>query len=274
MTLLDRATEPVLRVEGLGMTFPGGVCALRDVSLGFGRDELVVVLGPSGAGKSTLLRSFNRLNAPTAGRIWFHDADVSRVTGQRLRRLRQSVGMIFQQFNLVNRLTVLENVLAGRLRFSGMPFGFVGSHLRWFPRSAQKIALEALERVGIPEKAMHRAGTLSGGQQQRVAIARLLAQEPEAILADEPIASLDPSSAETVMQTLAEIQRSRRVPVIVNLHQVEVARRFATRIIGMNSGRVVFDGSPEALTHDRVVALYGGEPEDQEQSATHKGDEG
>jgi phosphonate transport system ATP-binding protein len=239
------------------MRFANGVTALHAVDLRVERDDFVVVLGPSGAGKSTLLRSLNRLNTPTAGQVLFHGRDVTHASGSRLRTLRQRVGMIFQQFNLVERRTVMQNVLAGRLRFTSFPLGRLASLVGWFGRDDQERAFECLRRVGIERTAMQRADTLSGGQRQRVAIARLLAQEPEVILADEPIASLDPRSSEQVMDTLRSIHESRGIPVVVNLHQVDVARRYGKRIVGMRGGRVVFDGPPGTLGAPAVRALYG-----------------
>ena len=253
----------LIATRDLVQTFPGGVQALRGVSLEVHGDDLLAILGPSGAGKSTLLRSLNRLIEPTGGAVLYRGRDVTRASGGDLRRLRQQVGMIFQQFNLVGRLTVLENVLAGRLRFTGWPFGRLMSHVRVFGGRHREVAYAALERVGIERQAFQRADTLSGGQQQRVAIARLLAQEPRVILADEPIASLDPRSAAVVMETLRVIHREEGIPVIVNLHQIEMARRYATRIVGMHEGRLVFDGSPAALDDAAVHRIYGDQPDAQ-----------
>jgi len=251
--------SPLLATRGLGMTFNGSIVALDDVCVSFTRQDFVVVLGPSGAGKSTLLRSLNRLNDPTAGRVLFQGEDVTRASGTKLRRLRQNVGMIFQQFNLVGRRTVLQNVLAGRSCFAKGPLRLPLSWAGAFSRADREIAFDALERVGIEVKAFERADNLSGGQQQRVAIARLIAQQPKAVLADEPIASLDPASADVVMRMLRELHHDQGIPVIVNLHQVDMARRYAKRVIGMRAGRVVFDGPPDRL-EDRVVReLYHGQ---------------
>lgn len=253
--------EALLATRGLEVVFPGGVQAIREVDLDVGGHELVAVLGPSGAGKSTLLRCFDHLVAPTRGRVYFDGADVTRVSGNRLRKLRQRVGMIFQQFNLVGRLTVLENVMTGRLRRLGGPLPHVVSHARIFTPRQLRIALEALDSLGIADKAYVRADSLSGGQQQRVAIARLLAQDPQAILADEPIASLDPGSAASVMNTLAHIHRERGLPVIVNLHQVDVAKQYATRIIGMREGRIILDTTAADFDDRCESVLYGGNDE-------------
>lgn len=255
--------ETVLEIQGLGVTFNRTIHAVRDLSAMIGIDDFIVVLGPSGAGKSTLLRSLNRLNTPTQGKVLFKGEDVTHASGRTLRRLRRSVGMVFQQFNLVGRRSVLQNVLAGRLCFSG---GLLRRPLSWvgcFRVADQEVAYEALRRVGIEDKAFERADELSGGQQQRVAIARLIAQEPSVILADEPIASLDPASADSVMNLLRELHDKDGIPVVVNLHQVDVARRYAKRIIGMNGGRVVFDGPPSELDAARVASLYGSESHDE-----------
>lgn len=251
-------TGVVLQLEGLGKTYPNGTVALAGATLAIARHEFVVVIGPSGAGKSTLLRCMNRLNDPTSGRILLDGEDITRVTGRRLRLVRARVGMIFQQFNLAGRLSVLQNVLVGRLRFSQTPVRVVPSVVRWFGRAERAAAFECLRLVGIPEKAFQRADSLSGGQQQRVAIARTLAQECEVMLADEPIASLDPKSAEAVMDALKLANTARNVAVVVNLHQVDVARKYATRIIGMNAGRVIFDGPPEHLTDEAIERVYAG----------------
>jgi phosphonate transport system ATP-binding protein len=236
--------------------FAGGVVALDGATGSLCRGERVAVIGPSGAGKSTLLRCLNRLNDATSGSITLNGRDVTRVNGSGLRSLRHEVGMIFQQFNLVGRLTVLQNVLAGRLRFTVSPIRAVGSLVRSFSESDHSSAMNALRHVGVAEQARKRADELSGGQQQRVAIARVLCQEPSVVLADEPIASLDPRSAEVVMNTLRDIAEQRGIPVMVNLHHIDVARSFATRVIGMNAGRIVFDAPPSELDDDAISAIY------------------
>ncbi len=253
-----RQSRPLaVRTRGLGKTYPNGVAALADVSLDIARDEFVVVIGSSGAGKSTFLRCMNRLIQPTSGSLELFGEDVARVSGARLRGVRRKVGMIFQQFHLVRRLNVLENVLVGRLRFNAGPVSHGLSLLRVFPRAEREFAFECLRHVGIADLAFQRADQLSGGQQQRVAIARALAQEPEVFLADEPIASLDPHSAELVMQTLLRIHEHRRIPVIVNLHHIDFAQRFGKRAVGISKGRVVFDGGIADLTEDAIRHVYG-----------------
>ena len=242
--------------DNLGKVYPNGTRALEKISLSFDKNEFVVIIGLSGAGKSTLLRCINRLIRPTDGRIRFMGDDITRVSGMRLRNVRRRAGMIFQQFNLVRRLTVLDNVMVGRSRFNATPGRYMTSLFRVFPKIEKDTAFECLKQVGIAELAFQRADTLSGGQQQRVAIARTLAQEPELFLADEPIASLDPRSAETVMETLLRIHETRNIPVIVNLHHIDFAQRYAKRIIGMAKGRVVFDGKRSDLTQEVIETVY------------------
>jgi len=247
--------EAILETRELVVEYERGVRALDGVSLRITKGEFVSIIGPSGAGKSTLLRVFNRLLAPTSGHVLLEGHDVSAASGRSLRQVRRRVGMIFQQFNLVPQLTVLENVLVGWI--GGAPaLQRIPSLWRQFPVSARKQALSCLEQVHVAERAHARAGELSGGQQQRVAIARVLMQEPAVILADEPIASLDPRSAEIVMQTLREICDERGVPIVVNLHQVDVAQRYASRLVGLRRGLVLFDDSPECVEESQLRSLY------------------
>ena len=252
-------TEPVMAIEArdLGKTYPGGTRALSGVSLSISTHDFVTVIGSSGAGKSTLLRCMNRLIRPSDGSLTLFDEDITDVSGGGLRSVRQRVGMIFQQFHLVRRLTVLENVLVGRLRFNTSLLPFLGSLMRVFSRYEKEFAFECLNQVGIAELAYRRADALSGGQQQRVAIARTLAQEPLVFLADEPIASLDPRSSETVMQTLWEIHETKGIPVIVNLHHIDFARRYGKRVLAMRGGELVLDGTADDLNRDSVAGVYG-----------------
>ena len=252
----DTSYDPVIRCTGLGVTYPGGTHALQDFHADVNHGEMIAVVGPSGAGKSTMLRCLNRLIEPTSGVIELVGHDITGSSGRKLRVVRQRCGMIFQQFNLVKRLTVLQNVLAGRLRFNGGLVRGPGSVVRWFPRSEREIALDCLGQVGIEELANKRADQLSGGQQQRVAIARVLAQQPEVILADEPVASLDPQSAGRVLDALEAIRADRSIPVLVNLHQMDLAKRYATRIIGLRAGRTAFDIASGSLTNDEIEDLY------------------
>jgi phosphonate transport system ATP-binding protein len=238
-----------------------GPAILTDVDLSFRRGEFVVILGLSGAGKSTFLRCINRLVEPTAGRIEVpHEAvfgwdgaplDVASMTERQLRLWRRRVGMIFQQFNLVKRMSVLQNVLSGSLGYQG-PL----SLLRLFPEVDRERALANLQRVGLLAQAHQRADRLSGGQQQRVAIARALMQKPAIILADEPVASLDPKLSVVVLDTLRRVAQEDGITVLVSLHVLELARRYADRIVGFQGGRVVYDGPPEGLTNEVVEAIY------------------
>jgi phosphonate transport system ATP-binding protein len=231
--------------------------ALRDVSLEIARGEFIAVIGLSGAGKSTLLRSLNRMNEPASGAIIFEGSDVTHAQGKELAALRRSIGFIFQQFNLVKNLTVLSNVLAGRLSY----VSWLDSMLGRFPKRDREIALRYLREVGLGDKISSRADKLSGGQQQRVAIARALAQEPAVILADEPMASLDPKLAEVVLQILRRFNREEKITVIVNLHVLQLARDYADRIIALRKGEVAFDGAPGELTQEIVEEVYRTEEE-------------
>jgi len=246
-----------VKAEKLTKVYPNGTRALDGVSLRLPEETFAVVIGSSGAGKSTLLRCLNRLVRPTSGQLELFGEEVAEVNGRALRRVRRKAGMIFQQFHLVRRLTVLENVLVGRLRFNSRPVGLGLSLFRVFPKREREFAFDCLKQVGIADLAFRRADELSGGQQQRVAIARALAQEPEIILADEPIASLDPRSAETVMGILRAIHEEHDIPVIVNLHHIDFAKRFGKRAVGISRGRVVFDDDIAALTEDAIVEVYG-----------------
>ncbi|MBN7758367.1 phosphonate ABC transporter ATP-binding protein [Nitratireductor aquimarinus] len=229
--------------------------AVRDVELKIEQGQMVGVIGRSGAGKSTLLRMINRLIDPSEGSIFFQGREVSALKGAELRRWQRDCAMIFQQFNLVPRLDVLTNVLLGRLNHRSTVLNL----LNMFTREERIQAIAALERLDIAQTALQRAGTLSGGQQQRVAIARALMQEPKVILADEPIASLDPLNAKVVMDSLADINAREGITVITNLHTLDTARAYCNRIVGMAKGAVVFDGPPEALTSEAVRTIYGGE---------------
>ncbi|HXF16789.1 MAG TPA: phosphonate ABC transporter ATP-binding protein [Burkholderiales bacterium] len=242
----------MIEVRGLTMRY-GELAALTDVSLDVAAGEILVVLGPSGAGKSTLLRCINRLIEPSAGEVRMAGVPTP---GDRtgLRRLRSQIGMIFQDHNLVPNLSVLKNVLTGRL--SHMPTWL--SVLQLFTDADVDIALECLRRVDLEARAWNRANRLSGGQQQRVGIARALAQRPRAILADEPVASLDPQSARIVLDDLHRAARDLSIAVLCNLHQVEYARDFADRIVGISAGRVVFEGTPAQLDNAALARIYPG----------------
>jgi phosphonate transport system ATP-binding protein len=242
----------VIEVHGLSKSY-GATLALREIDLQVPRGQFCVVLGPSGAGKSTLLRCINRLIEPGTGQIRVDDREV---TGNRkqLRETRRHLGMIFQDHNLVPRLSVLKNVLTGRL--GSMPA--VAALLQWFPQTDIDIALRCLERVDLADKAWSRADRISGGQQQRVGVARALAQQPGAILADEHVASLDPRSARLILGDLRRAAHDLGIAVLCNLHQVEYATEFADRIVGLSAGRMVFDGSPATLNESALQRIYPG----------------
>ncbi len=242
----------MLKITGLSRRF-GSKLAVDNVSLEIAPGQMVGVIGRSGAGKSTLLRMINRLVEPSEGSIAFSGCDVTGLTGAALRDWRSDCAMIFQQFNLVPRLDVLTNVLLGRLNRRNRLL----SLLQVFTEMEQLLALQALERLDIAQTATQWAETLSGGQQQRVAIARALMQQPKMILADEPIASLDPRNSKIVMDSLAAINRDKGITVITNLHTLDTARKYCSRIIGMSAGRVVFDGRPDELTETATRHIYG-----------------
>ena len=245
-----------MRLEKLTKTF-GNRAAVDSISLEIPQGQMVGVIGRSGAGKSTLLRMINRLTTPSSGAIHFGDLEVSALRGAALRRWQRDCAMIFQQFNLVPRLDVLTNVLLGRLNHRPTAM----SLLNVFTREERIAAIAALERLGIEKTALQRAGTLSGGQQQRVAIARALMQQPRIVLADEPIASLDPLNAKIVMDALRDINERDGITVVTNLHTLDTARSYCERIVGMAGGRVVFDGPPSELTATAVREIYGSDKE-------------
>jgi phosphonate transport system ATP-binding protein len=242
----------MLEIEGLTRRF-GAVTAVDNVSLRVPSGQMVGVIGRSGAGKSTLLRMINRLQDPSEGRIVFDGRDVTRLKGAALQAWRSDCAMVFQQFNLVPRLDVLTNVLVGRLHH--VPAW--RSLLRLWPELDRAVALSALEQFDMGALAAQRAESLSGGQQQRVAIARALVQEPRLILADEPVASLDPRNSLLVMEALADINRRYGITILVNLHSLDLARSYCERLVGLAGGRLVFDGPPEALTDAAAQTLYG-----------------
>jgi len=245
--------SPIVSLVNVSKTYiRGKLVALTDVSFDVGHGEFVVILGPSGAGKSTMLRCINRLAEPTSGQIFLRGNEITS-TPRSLRKARQEIGMVFQQFNLVTRLSVIMNVLSGRLSYRSTWRSLFYS----FTREDRAIALECLEMVALGHKAFQRADTLSGGEQQRVAIARALAQRPKLILADEPVASLDPKIARQVLDYLKDVSQRLGISVVCNLHQIDFAREYAERIIGLSQGRLIFDGPPSALTDDILNQIYG-----------------
>lgn len=249
----------MFKLEGVTRKF-GTVTAVDAVTLDIPDGQMVGVIGRSGAGKSTLLRMINRLVDPNGGRIVFRGAEVSALSGNALRAWRRDCAMIFQQFNLVPRLDVVSNVLHGTLNGCST----LAAVFNLFPKADILRAIDILERLGVAEHAQKRAEALSGGQQQRVAIARALMQSPKVVLADEPIASLDPLNAKIVMDALKDINEREGITVITNLHTLDTARNYCERIVGMAGGRVVFDGSPDELTSEAVRAIYGTDAEGNE----------
>lgn len=247
----------MLKIQNLTKVYDDGTVALKDVSFEVPDGQFVAVIGLSGSGKSTLLRCINRLIEPTSGEIWWNDVQLSHVSGEELRRARRQIGMIFQHFNLVDRSTVLTNVLSGRLGYINP----IASILGRFPAEDVKRAHASLTRVGIPDKADNRADELSGGQRQRVGIARALMQEPKMILADEPVASLDPALAHSIMRRLQQINREDNITVLCSLHFLDLVQQYSTRAIALNEGQLVFDGTPQEIDDEKFIDIYGREAE-------------
>jgi phosphonate transport system ATP-binding protein len=243
----------MIEFNHVSKVYPNGTIGLKDIHLKIQPGEFVVIVGLSGAGKSTMLRSINRLHEITDGEILIDGKSITAAKGRQLREMRRGIGMIFQSFNLVRRSTVLRNVMSGRVGYHSTMRTVLGL----FPKEDIRLAMDALERVNIREKAYIRADQLSGGQQQRVSIARALAQEAKIILADEPVASLDPLTTHQVMDDLKRINRELGITTIVNLHFIDLAREYATRIIGLRAGEVVFDGSVSEATDACFADIYG-----------------
>jgi phosphonate transport system ATP-binding protein len=245
----------MLQIEGLTKTYKTGDKALSDVTFDVPEGQVVGLIGPSGAGKSSLIRCINRLVEPTGGAVRLNGVNLPALRAAELRRTRRRIGMIFQEYALVERLTVMENVLSGRLGY----VGFWRSLTRRYPPADIANAYRLLDRVGLMAHADKRADALSGGQRQRVGIARALAQDPELLLIDEPTASLDPKTSRQIMRLIVEICRERGLPAIINIHDVVLAQQFSDRIIGLQAGRVVFDGPPAGLTEAVLTRIYGEE---------------
>jgi phosphonate transport system ATP-binding protein len=244
-----------LEIRNLVKEYSPGKPVLKNISLTFDKSDLVAIIGPSGTGKSTLIRCVNRLVEPTSGAILLDGKDLVSLRGGGLRAARRSIGMVFQEYNLVERLTVMENLLTGRLGYTNA----VNAWLRRFTQEDIRRAFEMLDVVGLSDFANQRADSLSGGQRQRVGISRAVMQHPALILADEPTSSLDPKTSVEIMELLQRVARTKRIPVIVNMHDVLLAKRFADRIIGMAGGHVVYDGNPDGLGEDMMKQIYGGE---------------
>ena len=247
----------MLEIKNLTKVYEGGVQALDNVSFSVEQGEFLAVIGLSGSGKSTLLRCINRLVEPTEGQIIWNGVDVTSANQSDLRLIRRKIGMVFQHFNLVERSQVITNVLAGRLGYVNPALSLVNR----FPESDTEAALRQLERVEITEQAYKRADELSGGQQQRVGIARAMVQEPEMILADEPVASLDPVLAHSIMQYLEKINQEDGVTVLCSLHFLDLVHRYADRAIALNEGKMMFDGAPQAIDDEKFKEIYGKEAE-------------
>jgi len=247
----------MLEIKNLSKIYEGGVLALDDVSFKIEQGEFLAVIGLSGSGKSTLLRCINRLVEPTSGQVIWNGIDVTSANQSELRLIRRKIGMVFQHFNLVNRSPVITNVLAGRLGYVNPAM----SLLNRFPEEDVKGALKQLERVSIADQAYKRADELSGGQQQRVGIARAMIQEPEMLLVDEPVASLDPVLAHSIMQYLEKINKEDGATVLCSLHFLDLVHRYADRAIALNDGKLMFDGSPSAIDDEKFKEIYGKEAE-------------
>jgi phosphonate transport system ATP-binding protein len=257
----------MLRIKGLTKRYRTGDQALKGIDLEVPDGQVMALIGPSGAGKSTVIRCINRLVEPTAGTITLNDTEITTLGGAELRRARRRMGMIFQEYALVERLTVMENVLSGRLGY----VGFWRSWLRKFPQADVDAAFRLLARVGLDDMADKRADELSGGQRQRVGICRALIQDPDLLLVDEPTASLDPKTSRQIMRLIKELCVERKLSAIINIHDVMLAQMFAERIVGLRLGEIVYDGPPADLTPEVLTKIYG----EEDWSATiHKVDEG
>lgn len=247
----------MIEFKNVSKVYPNGVKGLNNINLKIDQGEFVAIIGLSGAGKSTLIRTINRMIDITEGSLVVNGKTVSNLKGKELRKFRRKVGMIFQSFNLVTRTTVIKNVLTSKVP----DISFIRALFGIFTKEEKIQALEALDKVGILEKAFIRADQLSGGQQQRVALARTLAQNPEIILADEPVAALDPITARKVMDDFRKINREMNISILVNIHHVELALNYADRIIGIREGKIVFDGKAEEVTEEILANIYKGKVE-------------
>ena len=250
--------ETILKVQDLFKSYNRNTPVLQNIKMKLEQGEFVSIIGPSGAGKSTLLRCINRMIDPTNGSIVFDDVEMTALTKTDLRKQRAKIGMVFQHYNLVSRLTVFENVLHGRFGYKSTLQGVFSL----FTEEEKNLALTILDKLGMKEFAYKRCDQLSGGQKQRVGIARALVQQPKLLLCDEPIASLDPNSSKVIMDHLKDISETMGITVLVNLHQVDVALKYSDRVIGLNKGRIVYEGVPENLSNMAIRDIYGSEIED------------
>ena len=246
----------MIKFDNVGKTYPNGVEALKNVNLEINQGEFIAVIGLSGAGKSTLIRLINKMHDVTSGTLFVNGTNVDdSLKGKLLRKFRRNIGMIFQSFNLINRTSVLKNVLAANVA----DMSFMATMLGIYKKEDKITALTALEKLGILDKAFNRVDQLSGGQMQRVALARTIAQDPKIILADEPVASLDPITANQVMSDFSKVNKDLNITVIANMHHVDMALNYAHRVIGINNGKIVFDGPSKEVTNDILKMVYGRE---------------
>ena len=250
----------MIKFENVSKVYPEGTRALSNINLTIKDGEFVCIIGLSGAGKSTLLRTINKMHDISGGSLFVNDTDVSQCKGKSLRELRRGIGMIFQSFNLVSRISVYKNVLSGRAGFHTF-WGVLFSH---YSKEEKLLALKNLQLMGILDKAYQRADKLSGGQQQRVALARALTQDPKIILADEPTASLDPLTSKQVMDDFLKINKTLGITIIANMHHVDLSKKYATRILGIKEGQIAFDVTPEELTDEALKKIYGRDLNDSE----------
>lgn len=248
----------LLQLKSITKYYSGTMPALKDVNLSVAEGEFVSVIGSSGSGKSTLLRCINRIIEASSGEVYFNGTDFSKLPKRKLRKIRTKIGMIFQHYNLVDRLSVLENVLHGRLGYKSSLAGIFGIYTKEEKEQAFKI----INILGLRDQIYKRCDELSGGQKQRVGIARALIQNPKLILCDEPIASLDPNTSKVIMDYLQNIAKEMGITIIISLHQVDVALKYSDRIIGVNKGSIIFDGNPDELTDERISQIYDSESED------------
>lgn len=252
---VNSSPQRSLRIENLRKEYVAGKPILRDISFEVKGRSSVAIIGPSGTGKSTLIRCVNKLIPPTSGNVFVSGENITELQGKKLREARRKVGMVFQEFNLVERLSVMENVLCGRLGYVSP----VRAWLRKYPQEDIDRAFDLLESIGLLEFSRQRADSLSGGQRQRVGIARAVMQEPHVLLADEPTSSLDPKTSVEIMELLVSLSEANNIPLIINIHDVELAKRFTSRVIGLSKGEIVYDGPPDQLSDEHLMEIYGGE---------------